>query len=141
MSKTVIAAALITGLFVPRVFALDSCANPQTSYDRTYCMAKLFVEADTEMGKAYTQLKSSLKPEQKQKLTQAQRDWIAFRDHACEKNGTINVACNYEVLRERMQFLNDRYRECKTDHCREDLLYQENWPVPVIPPMPPLPSR
>jgi uncharacterized protein YecT (DUF1311 family) len=141
MFRALLAAGCIAVLAVPSVFALDSCANPQTSYDRTYCTAKLFIQADTEMGNVYVDFKKSLNPDQKQKLTQAQRDWIVFRDRACEKAGMINVTCNYQVLRERMQFLSDRYRECKTGHCREDLMYQENWQVPVLPPMAPLPSR
>ena len=124
---------LLFCMAVPHSFADNGCTNPQTTYDRTYCMAKLFIEADTEMGKVYKDLMKALKPEQKTKLVQAQRHWILFRNNACEKAGTINVACNYQVLRDRMQFLSDRLRECKTGYCREDLMFQENWQAPPSP--------
>ena len=110
--------------------AEDGCANPKTSYDRTYCMAKLFMEADKDLNTVYKELSGMLKPDQKKKLVQAQRNWIKFRDTACETRGRINVDCNFKVNKERHDVLADRVRECKTGHCREDLLVQEDWKTP-----------
>jgi len=109
------------------VFAGDECQNPKTSYDRTYCMAKLFMESDNELNAVYKELKSSLKKDLQQKLTEVQREWIKYRDGACESSGTIDVKCNYDVNRARTEFLRDRLRECKTGHCREDLIAQKSW--------------
>ena len=105
----------------------DGCAHPRSSYDATYCMCKLFVESDKELNEVYKELSSTIKPDQKKKLVQVQRKWLKFRDSSCESSGTINVDCNYKVNKARTDALRDRLRECKTGHCREDLIVQEDW--------------
>lgn len=50
-------------LLLPTVaMADDACDHFKTSYDRTYCTAKLFVESDNELNTVYKELKSQLKP-------------------------------------------------------------------------------
>jgi uncharacterized protein YecT (DUF1311 family) len=115
---------------VPPVRAADSCASPKTSYDKTYCQAKLFLEGDNELNEVYKDLSKEIKPEEKKKLVQAQRNWIKFRNGACESQGAINVDCNYKVNKERAEILRDRLRECKTGHCRGDLMSKEDWTSP-----------
>jgi uncharacterized protein YecT (DUF1311 family) len=105
----------------------DGCQSPKTTYDRTYCTAKLFVESDNELNAVYKELKKSLGNDAQKKLTAVQREWITHRDGRCEAGGTINVQCNYDVNRARVEFLRDRLRECKTGHCRDDLVGQKSW--------------
>lgn len=109
----------------------DGCEEPRNGYDATYCKSKLFMESDKELNSVYQELKTSLNAEQKTRLTQAQRNWIDFRDSECSRSKggayTINVDCNYKVNRRRSEFLRDRLLECKTGHCRNDLLFSENF--------------
>ena len=48
----------------------DSCEKFKTSYDKTYCVAKLFLESDKELNVVYTDLKKPLKDDVKKELTQ-----------------------------------------------------------------------
>jgi uncharacterized protein YecT (DUF1311 family) len=110
------------------VFAEGECDKYKTSYDRTYCFSKLFVESDKELNAVYNELKNSLKEQVKKKLTETQRQWIKHRDNACEvQPGTIDVNCNYNVNKERTEYLRDRLRECKTGNCREEMIVKESW--------------
>lgn len=128
MKIAILGVVLFVVIFsVGAVFAGNECQNPKTSYDRTYCMAKLFMESDNELNAVYKELKNSLKKDLQQKLTEVQREWIKYRDSSCESAGAINVKCNYDVNRDRTEFLRDRLRECKTGHCREDLIGQKSW--------------
>ena len=87
------------------------CDKYTTSYDKTYCMGKLFVESDKELNAAYKELKESLQGDVKKQLTETQRTWIKYRDNSCSENGDINVDCNYRVNRDRAEYLRDRSRE------------------------------
>src|SRR6185436_1505159 len=93
-------ASLATGLFFSAQLAhaddTDSCSKFKTSYDRTYCVAKLFLESDKELNAVYTELRKPLKDSVKQQLTETQRDWIKYRDASCERSGSIDVGCNYK---------------------------------------------
>lgn len=113
-------------LFVNTIMA-DNCQNPQTSYDRTYCAAKLFLESDKELNSVYKELKGMLKPEVQKQLVQVQREWITYRDSKCENNGTIDVSCNHEVNVARIDYLRERLRECKAGQPRPDLIVKTSW--------------
>lgn len=115
-------------LFIPTLAAAnDACDHFKTSYDRTYCTAKLFLESDKELNTVYKELKSKLKSEVAKGLTQTQRDWIRHRDMACENNGLIDVDCNFKVNRERTEYLRDRLRECKTGNCQNHAITKQSW--------------
>ena len=105
----------------------ESCDKFKTSYDRTYCVAKLFLESDKELNAAYTELRKPLKDNVKQQLTETQRDWIKHRDAACEQSGAINVACNFKVNKERTDYLRDRVRECKAGNCQDQAIAKKSW--------------
>ena len=108
--------------------AQGECDKYTTSYDRTYCFSKLFVESDKELNSVYNELRGAIKETAKKQLTEAQRDWMKYRDQTCQSSpGTINVDCNYEVNRKRTEYLRDRLRECKTGTCREDMIGSKSW--------------
>lgn len=118
----------LTILFVaPSAVATEACEKFTTSYDRTYCMAKLFVESDNELNQVYKELKTYLKGDISKALTTTQRSWIKYRDNLCESDGNIAVDCNYEVNHSRSEYLRDRLRECKTGNCQADLIRRESW--------------
>ena len=105
----------------------DSCSKFKTNYDRTYCVGKLFLESDKELNEVYTELRKPLKDNLKKQLTELQRDWIKYRDGACESSGSIDVSCNYKVNRERAEYLRDRVRECKTGNCNDAAIAKKSW--------------
>ncbi|HHT7629203.1 lysozyme inhibitor LprI family protein [Pasteurella multocida] len=107
--------------------ASNACSHFTTSYDRTYCSAKLFLESDKELNDVYKELKKQVKPTTSQSLVQTQREWLKYRNSACEKDGTINVDCNYEVNKERTEYLRNRLRECKTGNCRDSDITRRAW--------------
>jgi len=106
----------------------EGCKNPKTPYDQTYCTAKLFLESDNELNESFKELKGHLKKkEASQQLIKVQRKWIEFRNQNCSQAGSINVACNFEVNKNRTDFFRNRARECKVGHCREDLMFTETF--------------
>lgn len=107
--------------------AQGECDKYKTSYDKTYCFCKLFVESDKELNDVYKELQGLLKADVKQQLTLTQRAWIKYRDTSCSKEGTIEVDCNYKVNHDRTEYLRDRLRECKTGTCRNNLISQQSW--------------
>jgi len=128
MKTFITALSLIVLVFVSQTAkAAGECDKYTTSYDKTYCFAKLFMESDKELNDAYKELRGLVKDDVKQGLTQTQRDWIKFRDTTCESDGAIEVDCNYRVNRERTEYLRDRARECKTGNCRNDMINQKSW--------------
>lgn len=116
------------GLASQIAFAQGECDKYSTNYDKTYCFSKLFVESDAELNVVYKDLRAILKESSKKSLTTVQRDWIKYRDRACQPEaGAINVDCNYQVNRKRAEYLRDRLRECKTGTCREDMIGKKSW--------------
>ncbi len=127
MWRFVCVAVLAALVFTTRASAADGCENPKNSYDATYCFVKLFMAADDELNTAYQDLKQVLSKDQMEKLKGAQRAWIKYRNNACSSAGNIDVECNYKVNKSRVEALHDRLRECKTGHCRDDLLEAKEW--------------
>ena len=113
--------------FVSGLSAEDNCKDPKTSYDRTYCAAKLFLESDKELNAVYKELKGLIKPDVQKKLVLVQREWIHYRDNQCESNGTIDVDCNHNVNVARIDYLRERPRECKAGQARPDLIEKQSW--------------
>ncbi len=109
------------------LYAADGCTTPRSQYDKVYCVAKLFVQSDTDLNDTYKNLTKLLTPKTKQKLVKVQRNWIKFRDDSCMDNDGLNVECNYQINKARVTYLEDRLRECKIEHCQENLLTDENF--------------
>ena len=61
-----------------------NCKNPQTTLDMNVCSSQEFQAADRKLNQVYQQLQAKISSRQKQRLTAAQRTWIAFRDQNCE---------------------------------------------------------
>ncbi|AOY94398.1 hypothetical protein BKK79_20790 [Cupriavidus sp. USMAA2-4] len=117
----------LLGLASAAAHAEGECDKYRTSYDKTYCFAKLFVESDKELNAVYGELRGVIKEGPKQKLKDTQLDWIKYRDASCESSGSINVDCNYRVNRARTEYLRDRLRECKAGTCRDDMIAGKSW--------------
>jgi uncharacterized protein YecT (DUF1311 family) len=120
-------AATLFAMYAGSSSAQTECDKYNTSYDKTYCFAKLFLESDKELNAVYTELRALIKDPVRSQLTQVQRDWIKYRNASCERNGNIDVDCNYQVNRERTEYLRDRARECRAGTCRDNMIGKKSW--------------
>lgn len=126
MNRIVLAALLAGAALTAQ--AAGECDKYNTSYDRTYCYVKLFTESDKELNDVYKQLRDLIKDPVRKQLTETQRAWMRYRDNTCQSEpGTINVDCNYDVNRQRSDYLRDRVRECKAGTCRPDMIAAPSW--------------
>jgi|GEM_PF-250865 len=108
-------------------YADGECDRYPSSYDKTYCFAKLFLASDQELNTVYNQLRGVLKADVKQQLKDTQLEWMKYRDATCSAGGTIDVDCNYRVNHDRTEYLRDRLRECKAGTCRNDMITSKSW--------------
>ena len=126
MKKMLIALSL--AMAIP-TFALDTnCDKYKGSYDRTYCLSKLFVESDNELNDVYKELKGKIDAVTQKALKDTEIRWIKYRTSKCEVSpGTIDVRCSYEVNRDRTNFLRDRLRECNSRMCDNAAIGKQSW--------------
>ncbi len=130
MLKITSLALLASGLFLSAVStasAASSCDQYTTSYDRTFCFCKLIVESDKELNDVYKALRKQIDKETAEGLKMTQRQWIKYRNNQCENNGTIQLQCNYEVNKNRTDYLRERLRECKSGVCQNSLVVKPSW--------------
>lgn len=118
---------IVISMFSSAAYAQSECDKYKTSYDKTYCFAKLFLESDKELNTIYGELQKQLTDPVRKQLTGVQRDWIKHRDAKCESAGSIDVDCNYRVNRDRAEYLRDRARECKAGTCRNEMIGKKSW--------------
>ncbi len=118
---------LFVALFSSAAYAQSECDKYKTSYDKTFCFAKLFLESDKELNTVYGELQKQLQEPVRKQLTGVQRDWIKHRDAKCESAGSIDVDCNFRVNRDRAEYLRDRARECKAGTCRDEMIGKKSW--------------
>ncbi|MEC4985607.1 MAG: lysozyme inhibitor LprI family protein [Oscillatoria sp. PMC 1068.18] len=94
MSKLFLAIAIFSTLAIstPSVTLAEAipvaqapnCNNPQTQSEMNQCAAIASRNSDRQLNQVYQQLLPRLSSSRKQKLIQAQRAWITFRDTSCE---------------------------------------------------------
>ena len=80
------AAALLV-LIAPTLPALaqsPNCAKATTQADLDTCSGTAFAAADKTLNAAYRSLIATLTPGGQQRLRDAQRAWVAFRDRECD---------------------------------------------------------
>ncbi len=97
MKQVVFAAAL---LLAPSMALADEkvdCTDPQVQIEINYCAEQAYLAADKELNAVYKKavaamknIDSYLEPAQRgavDTLKKAQREWIPFRDDACQAEG------------------------------------------------------
>lgn len=109
-------------LFASAVVYADNCERPRNVFDELYCARKIFFDLDDDLNKYYKLLTAKLTWEQKKLLKKGQIAWINDRDSSCTRFdpngiGSVVVSCAVKKTRERLHFLQERYRECKTIGC------------------------
>lgn len=64
----------------------DECTNATTQQAMTHCAAQKYKKADAALNTVYQQVRQRLKDdaEQTQRLVDAQKAWLVFRDAECK---------------------------------------------------------
>lgn len=145
LSKLALLASLATTAHA--AVAIEACERHQTSYERTLCTAKLFVDSDNELNAEYKKLRKFTKGKTDSALVQTQRDWIQYRTESCETtpapqvgcgargwgcdgDATLSIAdmdCGYRLTRERTEYLRTRARECAAGVCDAAAVTRPSW--------------
>lgn len=103
--------------------AQNSCNYPNGTFDQVYCVNKVTLQADAEMNVVYQKLLRKLAPSAQQTLRSTQRAWMAKRDDDCVDGYTVYVKCTHDMTVSRLNFLNDRLRECNSAGCQPNKLH------------------
>ena len=117
--KHLIAAALVLASTFAQ--ANTNCDQPRDDFDGLYCLNKVYLEADKDLNGVYKELVGKLDTAGKAKLKSGQLAWIEDRNSRCSRRETnafyVNLRCATETTISRVQFLQDRLRECKSSGC------------------------
>lgn len=101
--------------------ANSNCDKPVNDFDGLYCLNKIYVEADKELNDKYRDLVSLLDSAGKAALKKGQIAWIKQRNSQCSRRDAdgffVNLDCATQQTISRVQFLQDRVRECKSSGC------------------------
>jgi uncharacterized protein YecT (DUF1311 family) len=97
------------------------CATPKNAFDEVYCAGNLFTQTDHDLNLAYGALKKHLNPANNNLLKQGQLTWIKARNLKCSKEDAtgyfVNLSCAIDMTSDRLTFLKERERECKSTGC------------------------
>ena len=104
----------------PQLAQTINCDKATTTVEINECTGRQAKSADRLLNQSYQKLKPKLSGKQKQRLTQAQLEWIKFRDRTCEfeagelEGGTASTAaylsCITRITKQRTADL-QRYLE------------------------------
>ncbi len=61
-----------------------NCLKATTTVEINECTGREAKAADRQLNQTYQKLRPKISTKQRQRLTQAQLDWIKFRDRTCE---------------------------------------------------------
>jgi uncharacterized protein YecT (DUF1311 family) len=106
--------------------AQQNCDKPRDDFDGLYCLNKVYVETDAELNQAYGELARQLPADARPKLKAGQLAWIEARNSQCSRRMDggffVNLNCATRTTRERLQFIQERARECKSSGCQPSRL-------------------
>jgi uncharacterized protein YecT (DUF1311 family) len=92
-----------------------NCSNPQTQSEMNQCAGLSWQKSDQELNRVYRQLRPTLSATQREKLIDAQLEWIQYRNTECTFNGSfaeggslqplLILGCRDQITRQRTQDL------------------------------------
>ncbi|TXD97671.1 DUF1311 domain-containing protein [Psychrobacter frigidicola] len=104
----------------------QNCDKPINDFDGLYCLTKVYLEADKELNNSYGKLNKLLNNSQKAILKRGQLAWMRERNNKCSYNNEagfyVNIGCATRTTTNRVNFLNERVRECAAGSCRDSRL-------------------
>lgn len=108
------------------VMAATACDSPNNDFDGLYCLNKVYQEADKDLNSHYKSLVAQLDSQGRAKLKSSQLDWMRQRNDNCSRHEDgsffVNLRCATDTTIARVQFLQDRERECKATGCQNSKL-------------------
>lgn len=127
MGKTFLAIVTSAVFMFPMLsWGAQNCDKPVNDFDGLYCLTKVYLEADKELNNSYTKLNKVLSSTQKSKLKRGQLAWMRDRNDQCsyhdEGGFYVNMDCATRTTIKRVNFLNERARECSAGSCRDSRL-------------------
>ncbi|RMD00698.1 DUF1311 domain-containing protein [Aquitalea palustris] len=106
--------------------ANSACDKPKNDFDGLYCLNKVYSQADKDLNESYGELAKMLDAEGKKQLKSGQLSWIRQRNADCsysdQRGFFVNLDCATRTTIDRLQFINDRKRECKSAGCMNSKL-------------------
>ena len=130
INKTPLALLVMAAFMTPMLsWGAQNCDKPINDFDDLYCLTKVYLEADKELNSSYGKLTKRLNTQQKATLKRGQLAWMRERNDQCSyhdnENGFfVNMDCATHITTERVNFLNERLRECNAGSCRDSRLKQ-----------------
>ena len=107
----------------------QNCDKPINDFDGLYCLTKVYLEADKELNNSYSKLTKVLNTKQKATLKRGQLAQMRERNDRCSYNDEdgfyVNMNCATRTTTKRVNFLNERVRECAAGSCRDSRLGEE----------------
>ena len=127
IGKTSLAILTSAAFMFPMLsWGAQNCDKPVNDFDGLYCLTKVYLEADKELNNSYTKLNKVLSSTQKSKLKRGQLAWMRDRNDQCsyhdEGGFYVNMDCATRTTIKRVNFLNERARECSAGSCRDSRL-------------------
>ena len=102
-------------------FAGEACDKPKNDFDGLYCLNKIYQQADKELNANYNILRPLLDNTGKSQLKHTQLLWQQSRNTNCSRHEgrhfLVDLQCATNTTISRLQFLQDRIRECKSAGC------------------------
>lgn len=106
--------------------ANSSCDKPRNDFDDLYCLNKVYSQADKDLNDNYAQLAKLLDGDGRRTLKSGQLQWMRQRNDNCsyhdQRGFFVNLDCATQTTLERVRFLQDRVRECKSAGCMNSKL-------------------
>nr|WP_199103360.1 lysozyme inhibitor LprI family protein [Aquitalea sp. ASV11] len=106
--------------------ANSACDKPKNDFDGLYCLNKVYSQADKDLNESYGELAKQLDADGKKLLKAGQLNWIRQRNADCSYSDSrgffVNLDCATRTTIDRLQFINDRKRECKSAGCMNSKL-------------------
>ncbi len=104
----------------------QNCDSPRNDFDGLYCLSKVYQEADNDLGRRYNDLMGYLNSHQKAILKRGELAWIQDRNERCsrylEDSFLVDMQCGTSTTTNRVNFINERLRECRAGSCRTSRL-------------------
>jgi uncharacterized protein YecT (DUF1311 family) len=127
IGKTSLAILTSAAFMFPMLsWGAQNCDKPVNDFDGLYCLTKVYLEADKELNNSYIKLNKVLSSTQKSKLKRGQLAWMRDRNDQCsyhdEGGFYVNMDCATRTTIKRVNFLNERARECSAGSCRDSRL-------------------
>ena len=104
----------------------QNCDYPRDDFDGLYCLSKVYQQADKDLNTSYKELVKQLNSNQKAILKRGQLAWMRDRNNRCSEytddSFLVNMRCATDTTTSRVNFLNERLRECRAGSCRTSRL-------------------